>query len=924
MTYINKSSTFKFLKSFQIQDKRMPNLTSMESPYGKYNIPTDAVNLKTLAKAISQDNEHGFYPALVEQHDRMSDNAMEHVYFDYDIEVKTKISSDKWCELVNTLAFITQDVVDSCVKNKAHPDSQINNQLHVLYRNNVSYEKQNDENETVFKYGLHLVYPEITMSRVNRKLLYGKIIRKLEEQTPFQECDIVGGNQQSMTKILDESVLDKSGIMLYGCSKKNREPYTLQKIFDAEMNELPIDKSVDNYQEQMILKMLCCLSTNDSDDESVYEVMIDTEELNDLKLTFNITDKIPTTVKHTIDCGKRNMSDNDRTMLVQQARKLLSMLTTNSYGSGSYDRWKTMIISCANIGGEKLRRDCHLISAKSPTNYNKHELDNFYSSAMSKNYPNWIQSLRKLAKEDNPDEFNKYMDERRKASLEDSEEASTYKLAKAAKELIGEYFVSTDSQTSGAIWYFNKYKHRWTNKRGYDELSIYLSEDFCKVYEDRVAKLEESLDKESTDKERTLTRVAHIRKNIIEKLRNVSFKSLLIKELCVLISDEEFEDNLDSNAHLIGFNNGVFDLDRQIFRDGHPSDLISLGTNIDYQPYDPNDPMTAKIFKVLEDIHPTRENREYWLKTMACALHGRRTQQSLYMWIGSGSNGKSTLIDLTQKAFGDLMDTPHVSLLTKPIQNNGGPNPLIVGLKGKRLVIFLEPEHTDRISSSFMKQLFGGDTLKARTLHAKHYVSFRSQMMGIVSCNDLPHVQSNDFGTWRRIRTIPHPTEFTANPVKPHQRMIDTSVDDDLEKMAEPFMGILLDYYAKYIHSYNPAEKFKRFSEPDDVTKGTREYQTDCDFYADFVNDSYKETGVETDIIDSKDAYVDFQDWYQQTNPGKKPPEWKQFRKNVAKKLNASVNSSKWNGWVKKSYIDLDNDSSTKANVNSNNNGPSF
>ena len=954
--FIGNSKTFSFLKNFKVTDKREFNLTNMESPYGKYNMPNTQASLKELACCIASDNKSGFYPALVEQHVSNDPIGRENVYFDFDIELTKKISRQEWTDLVSKIVYQAQDTVAKTF------ETIDNANVYVLYRDNIVYEKVGDNSEVVYKYGLHLVYPNVAVSRRSRKLLYGQMIRNFEADNVFAALPLVssgvgGGGKQSLTKILDESVVDRSGIMVFGCTKKGKTPYSLQQIYDNKMQSLPFDKTAETYQSDMILRLMCCLpdmgatggdggggvgggaggngGNGGGGAKAEPKLLLNDNQTADLVKAFNISDKVAQTIEPSVNTGKRNILDHDRTMLVAQAQKLLAMLTTDTYGKGSYERWKSMVISCANVGGDLLRSECHRISRKSPSNYNRHELDNFYSNVMGKNYPNWIQSLQRLAKEDNPDMYGAYIEERRKASIEDSEEASTYKLAKAVKELVGEYFVSTDSQTTWAIWYFNKTKHKWTNKRGYDELSIYISEDFCKIYEDRVESLEQSLENDSTDKERILYRITHIKKNIIGKLRNITFKTLLIKEIGVLISDENFEDSLDSNAHLVGFNNGVFDLDKQVFRPGLPCDMISLGTNIDYMPYNPNDPMTAKFMKVLEDIHPKKENREYWLKTMACALHGRRQQQRLYFWIGSGSNGKSTLIDLTQKAFGDLMDTPHVSLLTKPIQNNGGPNPMIVGLKGKRLVIFLEPEHTDRISSSFMKQLFGGDTLTARTLHSKNYVRYRSQMMGIVSCNDLPQVPSNDFGTWRRIRTVPHPTEFTSHPVKPHQRAIDTSVDDDLGNMAEPFMSVLMEYYTRYIYSSSPSQKFKIFIEPEDVTNGTKEYQTDCDFYADFVSDTLKETGSDADVLDSKDLYVDFQDWYQQTNPGKKPAEWKQFKKNVGKKLGMAPNTTKWKGWKKQSYIDLvdtppppPNASSGSTNNNSNNSnnsiGPSF
>ena len=919
-TNMNKSKTFQYLKSYKVLNNGEFNLTNMDKPYGKFNIPTNSKDLKELAKAVAQDNKNNIYPSLVEQHSQDA-VGVESLYYDYDMELKEPIQSESWTTLMTDIVYSTIDCISTHFPNV----SSNKKHAYVSYRDSHFYKKSTDEEEDVYKYGLHVYFPEMRLSRKDRQLFYGLLLENFSKNRTFAHLPLINGDN-NLTAIVDEHVVAKSGIMVYGSTKASKDPYRLQAIFDGEMNQLPIEKT-DAFNEEMIYKLLCCLSDKNAqngESDSPLKLALNKTVENDLVQLYNIRDPDPTEVLPSSNVGKRNLSDRDRLGLVEHAKKLMDMLTKDTWGTGQHDRWLKMVISCANIGGDLLREKCHEVSRKSPVAYNKHKLEHDYSSIMQKNYPHWIQTLTALAKEDSPDLYQAYLERRRQMSLEDSEEASTYMLAKAVKELVGDIFVSTDSQSSSAIWYFDKNKHKWSNKRGYDELMEYLSEDFCKIFRERVQRLEQTLDNESTDKERVLARISHINKNIIDKLNNISFTSQLIKHISCLISDPEFINSLDTNAHLVGFKNGVYDLDRMVFRPGAPSDMISLSTNIDYMPYNSNDPMIAKFMKLLADIHPKEDNREFWLTKMANALHGRRMQQRLYFWLGIGSNGKSTLIDLTRKSFGDLVDTPHVSLLTKPIQNNGGPNPLIVGLKGIRLVIFLEPEQHEKISSSFMKQLFGGDYLKARTLHSKDYVTFRSQCMGVISCNDLPQVQSTDHGTWRRIRTIPHNTEFTEKPKKPHQRMVDPSIEANIGDMCVPFMSVLIEYYRRHI--FSETGRVKIFPEPKDVTVATSEFKEDSDLFADYINYTLVES--EDGTLDAKDLYQDFQDWFQQEYPGKKPVEFKQFRKRIAQKLEVDPKKYKWNGWKKKNVIDFDNDDAQDGKGNGNgavgNAGPSF
>jgi hypothetical protein len=77
--------------------------------------------------------------------------------------------------------------------------------------------------------------------------------------------------------------------------------------------------------------------------------------------------------------------------------------------------------------------------------------------------------------------------------------------------------------------------------------------------------------------------------NILNKLKYISFKEKIINELIMLYKlkyNNNFSDKLDKNIHLLGFNNGVYDLKKFVFRDGIPNDFISKSVGYDYIFYD--------------------------------------------------------------------------------------------------------------------------------------------------------------------------------------------------------------------------------------------------------------------------------------------------------------------------------------------------
>ena len=70
---------------------------------------------------------------------------------------------------------------------------------------------------------------------------------------------------------------------------------------------------------------------------------------------------------------------------------------------------------------------------------------------------------------------------------------------------------------------------------------------------------------------------------ISKKLMDISFKEKIMKEAQYLFYEDDFQQKLDEKHHLIGFNNGVYDLKIRKFRDGQPDDHISLYTNVHYK-----------------------------------------------------------------------------------------------------------------------------------------------------------------------------------------------------------------------------------------------------------------------------------------------------------------------------------------------------
>jgi len=130
--------------------------------------------------------------------------------------------------------------------------------------------------------------------------------------------------------------------------------------------------------------------------------------------------------------------------------------------------------------------------------------------------------------------------------------------------------------------------------------------------------------------------------SIALKLKQSPFKDNIIKECRELFYQDKFEEMLDSKCHLIGFENGVYDLEALEFREGRPDDYISMSTHINYVPYDPSHPAIEGINGFISSIFPKQHIRDFVLKTMGSFLNGGIREEKFHIWTGTGCFAKGT------------------------------------------------------------------------------------------------------------------------------------------------------------------------------------------------------------------------------------------------------------------------------------------
>jgi putative DNA primase/helicase len=219
---------------------------------------------------------------------------------------------------------------------------------------------------------------------------------------------------------------------------------------------------------------------------------------------------------------------------------------------------------------------------------------------------------------------------------------------------------------------------------------------------------------------------------------------------------------------------------------------------------------------------------------MSTCLSGGNEAQKFHILTGSGSNGKSMLMNLMATAMGDYTCKAPISLLTQGRNKSAAAAPELVRMKGRRFVTMQEPDEEVPLNTGLMKELASCEKITARDLYAgsKQMIDFDIQARFHLACNEKPKINATDGGTWRRLVVIAFPSKFVANPVAPNEKPIDESL---VQKMVgTEWATCFLSYL---VAVYKEGNGWRKIVPPSKVMEYTNDYQEESDVIARFIRE---------------------------------------------------------------------------------------
>jgi putative DNA primase/helicase len=208
-------------------------------------------------------------------------------------------------------------------------------------------------------------------------------------------------------------------------------------------------------------------------------------------------------------------------------------------------------------------------------------------------------------------------------------------------------------------------------------------------------------------------------------------------------------EELDRDPWLFNCANGTLELKAGRPRPHRREDLITKLAPVEYDPSAPCDLWLKFLGRIMGD---NERLITYLQRVVGYALTGDVSEQSMWFLHGSGANGKSTFLAVLLAVFGDYGMQAHPELL---MEKRGDSHPTErADLFGKRFVATIETEEGRRLAEALMKQLTGGDRVRARRMR-EDFWEFEPSHKIFLAANHKPGVRGTDHAVWRRIKLVP-------------------------------------------------------------------------------------------------------------------------------------------------------------------------
>lgn len=774
---------------------------------GKFTI-TENDDKKLLHKLIKQSIKNKEYISIAEKQKEYGPLIVD---LDFKQEIKENINRLYDNELINKINKLFREEVKKICE--INDDAQLEC---VIFEKSDKVIKENE-----YKDGVHLMYPNLCLHTSIKKIITNEVIKTCEDLDLFK-------NYSNSDVIDDISIVPW---LMYGCCKPNQEPYLISKYVDENDEIVYVEEFQKN---SYLIKYLSLQNKKWGKNKS-------TKLITDIKKEEEIFTELGSGNAIT----QKDINEDE----IKKIQKIVDMFSLKR--SDNYHTWLQVGWALHSINECLL--NIWIKFSKKSNKFKNGECKEKWEKMKMVNKGFTIGSLMYWANEDNPVEYEKFKKNNEKF------------YEKVNDEYIIKFFEELDlsSNTFFAekfIEFFNEDKYIYCDKLKswfeYNDNNILvdygivpplsLSNNITKICQKKLKEVFNNVEPNSKE----FDNYCKIYKRNYKSLGATTFKSDIIKELRFYYNDNELVTKLDNNDNIVAFTDKLFDFSIGEYRNIEKSDFVSITTGYK-APIKSNKIINDEIMNVFKSIFNTNELITFVFETLGYSLFTNEFEK-LYIWSGSGGNGKGLLMTIIQNAFGEYFNIPDNQFLTTRYKS-GAANSSLYNTKNKKIVMISEPEGDDKgelqFNLEFVKKLTGRDLITTRTLY-KENETFKPKFNLFVQCNDKPTFDRVDNAVRRRFIDINFPNQFVDEPKYDHQRKIDYTLKSKFESedYYKEFMYILINHIKDHF-------KERKLNIPFVVKESTSEYIQENNVVGKFIEDCLEITNNKKDIIPVKELY---------------------------------------------------------------------
>lgn len=319
--------------------------------------------------------------------------------------------------------------------------------------------------------------------------------------------------------------------------------------------------------------------------------------------------------------------------------------------------------------------------------------------------------------------------------------------------------------------------------------------------------------------------------------------------------NEVYQDEFNYGKFKIPFNNGVYDLREEEFRDFKKEDNFTFKYNVDYVENPEND----KVDEFFHTIQDTEEKITKLKEGTGLSLLPHHPIDKAMVLYGQGGNGKNMYVKINMKIVGDAGHKIDSKQLTG--------DKFAVGELEDKTFLFLD-EFGNINDPDKLKTLIGDDEMRVRPFNSEGYMT-EQRAFPVFAANEMPKAPEQNPGFFRRWEIIDFPFRFTDDEDDGHKQ---ARPQDELEQ--EYMNDEALSHYAsrcvehlknvldeeKFTHGQSTEETRRRWNNksspvyafinafvsqgrlPSDSMKGSADYMSKTKLlsmvndYAEFIN----------------------------------------------------------------------------------------